>query len=149
MTLPSEGIANDGHDYLNSGQAPYNVVTNARQAWYRVIYSHESESMRRAILRMSADQLFSTLLGSETRGELLILFHRNPGLIDTMEGVARRIGRTAPQIDGDVKALVELGVLVQKMIGGVIVIRLDRQKDKQVLESVASHIRSVSVGGEK
>ena len=104
--------------------------------------------MRRAILRMSADQLFSTLLGSETRGELLILFHRNPGLIDTMEGVARRIGRTAAQIEGDVKALVELGVLVQKMIGGVIVIRLDRQKDKQVLESVASHIRSVSVGGE-
>jgi hypothetical protein len=34
------------------------------------------------------------------------------------------------------------------MIGGVIVIRLDRQKDKQVLESVASHIRSVSVGEE-
>jgi hypothetical protein len=98
---------------------------------------------------MSADQLFSTLLGSETRGELLILFHRNPGLIDTMEGVARRIGRTAAQIEADVKALVELGVLVQKMIGGVIVIRLDRQKDKQVLESVASHIRSVSVGGEK
>jgi len=98
---------------------------------------------------MSGSEILSTLLGSETRGELLILFHRNPGLIDTMEGVARRIGRTAAQIEADVKALVELGVLVQKMIGGVIVIRLDRQKDKQVLESVASHIRSVSVGGEK
>lgn len=98
---------------------------------------------------MSGDQILSILLGSEVRGDLLTLFHRNPGLIDTMEGVARRIGRTAIAIDGDVRELVRLGVLKQKKIGTSEAILLDRAKDKQILESVANHLNSVGVSGEK
>ncbi|HZD12553.1 MAG TPA: hypothetical protein VE177_03425, partial [Candidatus Binatus sp.] len=64
------------------------------------------------------------------------LFHRNPGLIDTIESVARRVGRTREFIEQDVDALVELGVLVRKKIGNSEVIRLDALKDKQILESV-------------
>ena len=76
------------------------------------------------------------------------LFHRNPGLIDTIESVARRVGRTREFIEQDVDALVELGVLVRKKIGNSEVIRLDALKDKQILESVANHIRTIKVGGE-
>jgi predicted transcriptional regulator len=98
---------------------------------------------------LSSQQLFSTLLASEIRGELLVLFHRNPGLIDNLDGVARRIGRTAALIEQDVRALVEVGVLIQKKIGNSEVIRLDRQKDREILDSVANQIRNIDVGGEK
>jgi predicted transcriptional regulator len=91
---------------------------------------------------MGADQLISTLLGSEVRGDLLVLFHRNPGLIDTIEGVARRIGRSPGSIQSDVKELIRLGVLKEKKIGRTEVIFLDREKDRELLESVADHIRS-------
>jgi hypothetical protein len=98
---------------------------------------------------LSSQRLFSTLLASEIRGELLALFHRNPGLIDNLDGVARRIGRTGALIEQDVRALVELGVLIQKKIGNSEVIRLDRQKDREILDSVASQIRNIDMGGEK
>ena len=90
---------------------------------------------------VSADQVISTLLGSEVRGDLLVLFHRNPGLIDTIEGVARRIGRSADTIQSDVRELVTLGVLREKKIGRTEVIFLDRAKDRELLESVAEHVR--------
>lgn len=97
---------------------------------------------------MSAEQILSTLLASEVRGDLLVLFHRNPGLIDTIDGVARRIGRTAAMIGSDIMELVNLGVLKQRKIGGSEVIFLDRKRDREVLESVASHLRTVKESGE-
>lgn len=83
------------------------------------------------------------LLGSPARGDLLVLFHRNPGLIDTLDGVARRIGRTGVSIEHDVKQLTSLGILRMKKIGTLEVVFLDRVKDKAVLELVASQVRSM------
>ena len=97
---------------------------------------------------MSATQILSTLLASEVRGDLLILFHKNPGLIDTIDGVARRIGRTAAVIGSDIRELVNLSVLKQRKIGSSEVIFLDRRRDREVLESVANHFRTAKQGGE-
>ena len=95
---------------------------------------------------VSADQVISTLLASEVRGDLLVLFHRNPGLIDTIEGVARRIGRSPDNIQSDIRELVRLGVLREKKIGRTDVIFLDRVKDRELLESVAEHIKGTGTG---
>lgn len=98
---------------------------------------------------MSGENVLSKLLASEVRGELLSLFHRNPGLIDTIEGIARRIGRTPGLIEADLRALVELGVLTRKKMGSSEVIRLDRLKDKEVLDSVANQISLIELGGHR
>ncbi len=78
----------------------------------------------------------------------MILFHRNPGLIDTVDGVAKRIGRTASGIESDVKELVKLGVLKQKKIGTREVVLLDRARDRQVLGSVADQLRNAGRSSE-
>lgn len=91
----------------------------------------------------------STLLASEVRGDLLVLFHKNPGLIDTVDGIARRIGRTTITVIADVRELLQLGILKQKRIGTSEVVYLDRAKDRQILESVAKHLKTVSIGEEK
>jgi predicted transcriptional regulator len=57
------------------------------------------------------------LLSSEVKGDLLVMFHKNPGIMDTMDGVARRIGRTASAVETDVEDLVKLGLLRKKRIG--------------------------------
>ena len=90
-----------------------------------------------------ARQIIATLLSSEVRGDLLILFHRNSGLIDTVDGVARRIGRTAETIESDVRDLVNLGVLKTKRIGSSEVLLLNQARDREVLEAVANHIKTV------
>ena len=98
---------------------------------------------------MSGSEILSTLLGSEVRGDLLVLFHRNPGLIDTVDGVARRIGRTTVAVISDVRELLELGVLKQKRIGASEVVYLDRAKDRELLQSVANHLKTLRVGEER
>ncbi len=90
----------------------------------------------------------STLLGSEIRGDLLVLFHRNPGLMDTVDGIARRIGRTTVGVISEVRELLQLGLLKQKRIGTSEVVFLDRAKDREILESVANHLKTVRMGGE-
>jgi hypothetical protein len=91
----------------------------------------------------------STLLGSEVRGDLLVLFHRNPGLIDTVDGVARRIGRTTVAVISEVRELLQLGVLRQQRIGNSEVVFLDRAKDRELLESVANHLKTLRIGEQR
>ena len=98
---------------------------------------------------MSGSEILSTLLGSEVRGDLLVLFHRNPGLIDTVDGVARRIGRTTVAVISEVRELLELGVLKQKRVGASEGVYLDRTKDRELLESVANHLKTLKVGEER
>jgi len=98
---------------------------------------------------VSGSEVLSTLLASEVRGDILVLFHRNPGLIDTVDGVARRVGRTTIAVISDVRELLQLGMLRQKRIGSSEVVYLDRAKDRELLESVANHLKTVRIGGEK
>lgn len=95
---------------------------------------------------MSGSEILSTLLGSEIRGDLLVLFHRNPGLIDTVDGVARRIGRTTIAVISEVRELLQLGVLTQRRIGTSEVVFLDRARDRDLLESVANHLKTIKIG---
>lgn len=92
---------------------------------------------------MTGEGFLSVLLGSEIRGDLLTLFHKNPGLIDTIEGVARRIGRTGNAIGEDIRELVQIGVLREKKIGNTEAYMLDRKRDKKILDDVASHLNSL------
>jgi len=92
---------------------------------------------------MTGEEMLSVLLGSEIRGDLLTLFHRNPGLIDTIDGVARRIGRTSASIEEDIRELVQIGVLKEKKIGNSEAYLLDRKRDKQILDDVASHLNNI------
>jgi len=98
---------------------------------------------------MSGGEILSTLLASEIRGDLLILFHKNPGLIDTVDGIARRVGRTTITVISDVRELLQLGLLKQKRIGASEVVFLDRARDREILQLVANHLKTVQIGGAK
>jgi len=91
-------------------------------------------------------ELLDRMLSSEVKGDLLLLFHRNPGLIDTMENVARRIGRAAKTIETDMRDLVDLGVLKMRHIGRFEVFALDRARDKELQETIGNYIRSLKRG---
>ncbi|MBO0887513.1 hypothetical protein J2P12_00270 [Candidatus Bathyarchaeota archaeon] len=95
-----------------------------------------------------AAQTLATLLSSEIKGDLLTLFHRNPGLVDSLEGVARRIGRTGTSIELDIKGLVTLGVLKKKKIGTMEVFSFNRAKDREILEALANQIKTIKGAGE-
>ncbi len=95
----------------------------------------------------STTQLFQLLFSTETKGDLLVLFHKNPGLIDTYDGVARRIGRVAKAIDTDVKDLVALGVLKTRQVGSREAIFLDRSKDKETQGALVEYLKTLRTPG--
>ena len=93
---------------------------------------------------MSApNQLFQSMLSSEIKGDLLVLFHKNPGLIDSLEGVARRIGRVGTTIQSDVQDMVNAHVLGTRQIGGREIIFLDRSGDKAAQETILDYLRNL------
>jgi len=56
-------------------------------------------------------ELMGKLMGTEIKAELVRLFHMNPGILDTVEGIARRVGRMPKEVETEISTLVELGVL--------------------------------------
>ena len=95
------------------------------------------------------NKILNMLLSSEIKGDLLVLFHKNRGLIDTMEGVARRIGCRASSIETDVKDLVGLGLLGTGKVGKYEVLFLNCTKDKEICENVAEYIKNMKIEGGK
>ncbi len=86
-------------------------------------------------------ELLDRLLSSDVRAELLALFHKSPGLIDRIDGVARRIGRTASEIQADVKALTDLGILSRKRFGKSEVIYFNRNKDGEIQQTICNGLK--------
>jgi len=95
---------------------------------------------------MTGNSILSRLLSTETKGELLMLFRKNPGLIDTSEGVARRIGRRANKIEADLKDFVEMGLLTTKRIGVFDLFYLNPKRDEEIKEIVTGEISSMGDG---
>ena len=87
------------------------------------------------------DEIYSKLLSSDTKADLLTLFHNNPGLVDSIEGVARRIGRTASEIEADVKDLIDLGLLVKERFGKLDAVSFNTNKDKQIQEMISNQLK--------
>jgi hypothetical protein len=94
------------------------------------------------------NRLFEMLISTEVKGDLLVLFHKNPGLVDTYEGVARRIGRIAQSIEADVRDLVTLGILKVRQIGGREVLLFDRSKDRETQETIVNQLKILKTGKE-
>lgn len=86
------------------------------------------------------EKMLEMLLASETKGELLILFHKNPGLIDSLEGIARRVGKTVRAIEEEVNDFIKLGILRTKPIGNGQAIYLDLERDREIQGSILRFI---------
>lgn len=92
-------------------------------------------------LDMSKEQskTLDFLLESELRADLISLFRNNPGIIDTIEGIARRIGVNPEDAKKDIDALIEIGMLSVMKLGKNDVIFLDRRKDQEIQEEIGKY----------
>jgi hypothetical protein len=75
------------------------------------------------------------LISSGLKGDLVVLFRKNPGIIDTVEGIARRLGVTPDAIQSETTELLGLGFLKKKRFADEDVFFLDEKRDKEIQES--------------
>lgn len=78
------------------------------------------------------ESLLGTILSSEIKIELLNLFNQNPSIIDTIDGIASRIGKTGLAIKDDVEDLEKVGLLRKKYIGHQAVFQVDPAVQKEL-----------------
>jgi hypothetical protein len=83
-------------------------------------------------------EIVNAILSSVNTVELMKLFQKNPNLIDTMEGVAKRIGQSSSQVENDVNKLVDLGVLVKVPSGKATILVLDKKRAKEIDSKIES-----------
>jgi len=83
-------------------------------------------------------QVLDKLLSSDVKLSILTLFHDNPGLMDRLEGVALKMGRSASEVEKDVKDLLDIGILQRKTVGRSDVICLDFKRDREIQELISN-----------
>jgi predicted transcriptional regulator len=89
----------------------------------------------------SENDLLQRLISSEIKTDLLTLFHRNPGLVDTITGIALRMGRSEGEVAGDVKDFIDLGLLTKRTLGKTKeVIQLNRSHDREIQASLERYV---------
>jgi hypothetical protein len=95
-------------------------------------------------LKLPGEGYLEKLLSSEVKVELLVLFHGNPGVIDTVDGIAMRIGRNGRDIEPDLEEFVELGILEKRTLGKKMnVFYLDRSGDNEMQNSLDLHFKGL------
>ncbi len=72
-------------------------------------------------------KVFEVWMDSEMKAMITVFFHRNPGVVETMEGLARRLGTTPEALKEHVQSHLELGLLRERKIGEKTVLVFDAQ----------------------
>jgi predicted transcriptional regulator len=85
-------------------------------------------------------EVLDKLLSSDPKLCILELFHHNPGLLDRLEGVALRLGRSVSEIEKDTKDLLDIGILQRKKIGNSEVIYFDLKRDEEIQKLISNRI---------
>jgi len=87
-------------------------------------------------------KIIDIFLSSEAMADIVLLFRRNPMLIDYADHIASRIGRKGECVERDLKKLAKLGVLDVQKIGKKTWFGFDVKRDRQVQEIIKNYIRS-------
>ena len=91
---------------------------------------------------MSQAEPWRELIASGLKGDLVVLFRRNPGIMDTKEGVARRLGVEHEAIENEMQDLITVGFLKKRQFGKYDVVYLDEKRDKEIQESATAFLDS-------
>lgn len=80
-------------------------------------------------------KLFERLLDTDTKADLLTLFHNNAGLSETPEQLAKRLSRNSAEVQHELEDLVELGILRR-----VEVYSFGTDRDKEIQDAISKQL---------
>jgi len=87
-------------------------------------------------------KLFERLLDTDVKADLLTIFHNNANLSDTPEGLARRLGRSAGEVQRELDDLVGLGILRK-----VEVYAFGGDRDKEIQDAISKQLAQDEIPG--
>lgn len=97
---------------------------------------------RKDTSQLYAKRIIDVFLSSEAMADIVLLFRRNPMLIDNGDHIASRIGGKGESVERDMKRLANLGVLNAEKIGKKTWFGFNAKKDRQIQEIIKNYISS-------
>ncbi len=82
-------------------------------------------------------------VASDLKIQSLMFFHDNPGVIETLEGLAKRLGTNAQSLRKDIADHITLGIIQERKTSGYTLLVFDRQRENDVQGVIEERIRSL------
>jgi predicted transcriptional regulator len=102
-----------------------------------VIHPVDDGKREQVVVKQDENRVLDKLLSSDVKLDILALYHADPGLRDAVQGVARRIGRSASEVEKEVKDLLDVGFLESNSEG----ISLNVKRDMEIQELISNRLR--------
>lgn len=90
---------------------------------------------------MDLRKLFEVWVDTDLKAQVIVFYQNNPGVIETVEGLARRLGTNEEQLRKDIAAHIQLGFIKERKVGEQIVLVYDRDQHKRIEEFIAEEMR--------
>jgi KaiC/GvpD/RAD55 family RecA-like ATPase len=87
-------------------------------------------------------KIFERLLDTDVKADLLTLFHNNVNLSDTSDGLSRKLGRSAAEVQRELEDLVELGILKKTEVYSYGV-----ERDREIQDAISKQLALGEVPG--
>jgi hypothetical protein len=78
---------------------------------------------------------------TDLKAQVIVFYQNNPGVIETMEGLARRLGTNVDELRKNIAAHVQLGFLHEKRVGDQTVLVYDRQQHTRIENFIAEELK--------
>lgn len=83
-------------------------------------------------------------VASDLKVQVLVFYHDNPGVMETVEGLAIRLGTNVDALRKDIAGHVSLGLIQEKKAGPLSILVFDRKREGEVQAAIEAHIRGLA-----
>jgi hypothetical protein len=85
---------------------------------------------------------FDLWASTDLKVQLILFYHNNPGLVETVEGLARRMGVTTDALRAPIQDQVRLGVLRERSAGGQTILVYDAAQASRLQANIEELFRA-------
>ena len=77
-------------------------------------------------------KLLELWVDSSLKVQVIVFFHDNPGILETLEGLAKRLGTSVDRLRKEIAGHLSLGILHEQKVDGITLLVYDRRKEGSV-----------------
>jgi hypothetical protein len=86
-------------------------------------------------------------VATDLKVQVLVFYHDNPGVIETMQGLATRLGTNVDALRKEIAGHLSLGLIQERKAGEHTILVFDRKREDEVQKAIEKHFRDLTRGG--
>ncbi|MCA1810647.1 MAG: hypothetical protein LC623_01385 [Halobacteriales archaeon] len=88
-------------------------------------------------------------VATDLKVQVLVFSHDNPGVLETIEGLATRLGTNVAALRKEIAGHLSLGLIQERKAGAHTILVFDRKREGEVQRAIEQHFRDLARRGAK